>query len=115
MGWQDLLHELHGLALKIPNRNAASEDILAYRDMVIEHTTNDHWEALNPEVERLVGWGNQKSGYLSKDSSRADFMAVYGFMYEFCRVESRVSSGSCIGSMIPRIEKSIKIWCVYCS
>lgn len=111
MHWQQLLHELHNLALNVENRNAASEEILAFKDMV-----NIGIQCLPMIIccmlnHHLVGWG-QNVGYLDQTSLRADFMAVHSFMLEFCRVESRVAKGSCLGSMIPRIEKTIRIWSV---
>ena len=109
MDWNNLLHTLHTLALNVKNRSAADEGILGCRELDLNHT-DDHWEAMNPIMDAVLGWGQSAKGYLSEQSSQADFLAIHSFFLEFCRVESRIKQGSCLGAMMPRIEKAIRLW-----
>ena len=110
MDWNNLLHTLHTLVLNVKNRSAADEGILGCRELDLSYT-DDHWEAINPIMNDVLGWGGQSAkGYLSEQSSQADFLAIHSFFLEFCRFESGIKQCSCFGAMMPRIEKAIRLW-----
>ena len=59
---------------------------------------------INPIMNDVLGWGQSAKGYLSEQSSQADFLAIHSFFLEFCKVESRIKQGSCLGAMMPRTQ-----------
>ncbi|PSR70802.1 hypothetical protein PHLCEN_2v13324 [Hermanssonia centrifuga] len=101
MSWKEILEELHSLAVKVPNRNAAQEDILGTHFLSLKHT-DDNWEELHAAVHAIFGWAGQ-DGLLTQNSSQADFLTIHGFLVSFAEHEATVSSNSCLGAMMPRM------------
>ena len=112
--WVELLRQLHALAVSVPNVASPKEEISGLRYLSLKHT-DEHWEELNQPMHNIFGWGKDK-GYLTPQSSRADFIAVHNFLLDFAQSEKDIGSGSCLPMMLPRMQKALALWyeSVYC-
>lgn len=107
--WKTLLKELRTCALRVNNQNAANEEILGIQYLPVTHSDN-HMEEINPTLHALLGWGRD-GGVLSRDASRADFLAIHDWMYQLFEHEKHVSSQqSCLAAIEPRLENALEIW-----